>query len=279
MSSKDFLAWRLEGDSLSEVPERVVEEGPLSLRVNGKPFTVTLRTPGDDRALILGLMYSEGLVETREDLLALYEEAPGSDGASFWEASIKRRPALEAKLGNRSLASTSSCGFCGKTEWMDEQGACVRADDGRDALRVDVKFLQECFRAMQERQDLFGKTGGSHAAAVFAARGALLAFGEDAGRHNAVDKCVGALWEKDLLAGRGEAAVLCVSGRVSYEIASKAARAGFRVLAAVSAPSSMAVEYCRDNDITLIGFCRGPRATVYAHPERVVSGTSAMEKA
>jgi FdhD protein len=274
MSSKDFLAWRLEGDALSEVPERVVEEGPLSLRVNGKPFTVTLRTPGDDRSLALGLLFSEGLVETPEDLLALYEGAPGSDGASFWEASIKRRPALEAKLGNRSLASTSSCGFCGKTEWTGEEVACATASD--NATRIGTEYLQACFRAMQERQGLFDKTGGSHAAAVFSADGTLLAFGEDAGRHNAVDKCVGFLWEKGRLV---DASVLCVSGRVSYEIASKAARAGFQVLAAVSAPSSMAVEYCRENDITLIGFCRGPRATVYAHPERVASGKSAMEKA
>ena len=279
MSSRDFLAWRLEGDSLSEVPERVVEEGPLSLRVNGKPFTVTLRTPGDDRALALGLLFSEGLLETSEDLLALYEESVAADGASFWEASIKRRPALEAKLGNRSLASTSSCGFCGKTEWKEGkegEGAAPCASDSTGTMRIDSILLQGCFRAMQERQDLFGKTGGSHAAAVFSADGALLAFGEDAGRHNAVDKAVGFLWEKGRLA---EGAILCVSGRVSYEIASKAARAGFRVLAAVSAPSSMAVEYCRENDITLIGFCRGPRATVYAHPERIVSGKTAMEKA
>lgn len=271
MSSRDFLAWRLEGDSVSEVPERVVEEGPLSLRVNGKPFTVTLRTPGDDRALALGLLFSEGLVETPEDLLALYEDSVGLDGASFWEASIKRRPALEARLGNRSLASTSSCGFCGKTEW-DGAAACGPENAG-EALRLDSALLQACFRALRENQDLFGKTGGSHAAAVFAADGSLVAFGEDAGRHNAVDKCVGALWEKGRLR---EGAILCVSGRVSYEIASKAARAGFRALAAVSAPSSMAVEFCRENGITLIGFCRGPRATVYAHPERV-AGFAAMK--
>jgi formate dehydrogenase assembly factor FdhD len=119
MSSRDFLAWRLEGDSLSEVPERVVEEGPLSLRVNGK---------------------------TPEDLLALYEESVGADGASFWEASIKRRPALEAKLGNRSLASTSSCGFCGKTEWTGEGDSSCATGDVRDALKVGSAFLEACFR-------------------------------------------------------------------------------------------------------------------------------------
>jgi FdhD protein len=121
---------------------------------------------------------------------------------------------------------------------------------------------------MRERQDLFGETGGSHAAAVFSAAGSLIAFGEDAGRHNAVDKATGFLWERGRLK---EARVLCVSGRVSYEIASKALRAGYTVLAAVSAPSSMAVTFCRENGVTLIAFCRGPRATVYAHPERIAA--------
>jgi FdhD protein len=268
MSSQDFLAWRLDGDTVSEVPERVVEEGSLSIRVNDKPFTVTLRTPGDDRALVLGLLFSEGLVETPDDLLSLREEPATSDreGAAVWSASVRPRAALSSKLSNRSLASTSSCGFCGKTEWEDPASGQARDSNSCAGPAITTGFLEACFRAMRERQDLFGQTGGSHAAAVFTASGSLIAFGEDAGRHNAVDKATGFLWERERLA---EGSVLCVSGRVSYEIASKALRAGFSVLAAVSAPSSMAVAFCRENGITLIGFCRGPRATVYAHPERV----------
>jgi FdhD protein len=282
MSTRDFLAWRLDGDAVSETPERVVEEGPLSVRVNDKPFTVTLRTPGDDRALVMGLLFSEGIVETPADLIILQEEphdASAPEGAAVWSASVRPRDTLSSKLSNRSLASTSSCGFCGKTEWQDPDASCetgnaqdafLPSTSGRGAggEGLTTTFLETCFRMMRERQDLFGQTGGSHAAAVFSASGSLLAFGEDAGRHNAVDKAVGRLWQ----AGNLEAAkVLCVSGRVSYEIASKAARAGMAVLAAVSAPSSMAVTYCRENDITLVGFCRGPRATVYAHPERVLN--------
>lgn len=278
MSSRDFLAWRLDGDEASETPERVVEEGPLSVRVNGQPFTVTLRTPGDDRALVTGLLFSEGIVETPDDLLSLQEEAhdgsqeeKAQEGAAVWSASVRARDALSTKLSNRSLASTSSCGFCGKTEWQDPGAACApqatQDEPTPDAL-ITTAFLEKSFQAMRERQDLFGQTGGSHAAAVLSASGSLLAFGEDAGRHNAVDKAVGRLWEAGKL---DAAAVLCVSGRVSYEIASKASRAGLTVLAAVSAPSSMAVAFCRENNITLIGFCRGPRATVYAHPERVLN--------
>ena len=120
---------------------------------------------------------------------------------------------------------------------------------------------------MSARQELFGRTGGGHAAAVFSRSGKMLAFGEDVGRHNAVDKTVGELMEQGNLS---EAYLLCVSGRVSYEIASKAARAGLSILAAVSAPSSLAIEYCRDAGITLLGFCRGERVTVYAHEERVL---------
>jgi FdhD protein len=272
MSSQDFLAWRLDGEAVSEVPERVVEEGSLSIRVNDKPFTVTLRTPGDDRALVLGLLFSEGLVETPDDLLSLREEPSTSDrdGAAVWSASVRPRAALSSKLSNRSLASTSSCGFCGKTEWEDPASGRVPEGEQRaDACAepaITTGFLEACFRAMRERQDLFGQTGGSHAAAVFTASGSLIAFGEDAGRHNAVDTATGFLWEQGRL---DEASILCVSGRVSYEIASKALRAGYSVLAAVSAPSSMAVTFCREHGITLAGFCRGPRATVYAHPERV----------
>ena len=126
---------------------------------------------------------------------------------------------------------------------------------------------------MNSRQELFGRTGGCHAAAMFSRDGRLLAFGEDVGRHNAVDKAVGALLEQGNLPG---AFLLCVSGRVSYEIAAKATRAGISVLAAVSAPSSLAVEFCREAGITLLGFCRGRRATAYAHAERLLS-SPAME--
>ena len=142
-------------------------------------------------------------------------------------------------------------------------------------MEVTPAFLEACFKAMQARQDVFGSTGGSHAAAVFAGSGELLAMGEDVGRHNAVDKAVGILWEQGRL---GEGVLLCVSGRVSYEIVSKTLRAGFPVLAAVSAPSSLAVDFCRENGITLIGFCRGERATVYSHGERVRISALVREK-
>jgi len=243
----------------------VVEEGALQIRVNGKPFTVTMRTPGDDRRLVMGLLFSEGLVEKFTDVESL-NEIPSLDGTTVWSVTLKDGMLSEGKLSNRSLASTSSCGLCGKTEWDTQT---VEASASRQ-LAFPQSLLSRCFRVMSEHQAVFGRTGGSHAAALFSANAGLLAFGEDAGRHNAVDKAVGDLWERGRL---DEAVLLCVSGRVSYEIASKAKRAGVSILAAVSAPSSMAVEYCREHGITLACFCRGDRATVYSHPEYLIEST------
>src|SRR5690606_12357795 len=120
MSSRDFSAFRLDGEAVSEVPERVVEEGPLSVRVNGKPFTITLRTPGDDRALVMGLLYSESLVDIPADIVSMNEDVPSlspaaeaPDAAATWDVTVRERSSLAGKLSNRSLASTSSCGFCG----------------------------------------------------------------------------------------------------------------------------------------------------------------------
>ena len=268
MSSKFFEAQRFEGNHFSTTRDSVVEEGALQIVVNGKPFTITMRTPGADVHLVPGILFSEGLVETPVDIVSLREES-NKDGMTVWSAELTSVSQADKKIVNRSLASTSSCGMCGKSEW-DAPPDCVEivGTDGRPPTLFQRDLLPACFKAMSTHQNLFGKTGGSHAAAIFSANGELLAFGEDVGRHNAVDKAIGDLWLKNDL---GKAILLCVSGRVSYEIAAKARRAGLAILAAVSAPSSMAVEFCRTEDITLLGFCRGERATAYSHPERLIA--------
>jgi FdhD protein len=238
----------------------VAEEGPLQILLGKKPFTVTLRTPGEDRKLALGLLFAEGLIQNREDVQSWREGRPVS-GADSLHVELGC-PVDENNLSNRSLASTSSCGLCGKTAWEPPAAGMLRS---RAEFRLET--LPARIRELGERQDLFGKTGGCHAAAIFAEDGRMLAFGEDVGRHNAVDKAVGELLEQGTLS---EAYLLCVSGRVSYEIASKADRAGISVLAAVSAPSSLAVEFCGDAGITLLGFCRETRATAYARAERLI---------
>ena len=263
MSSKFFEAQRFEGKHFSSTGEWVVEEGPLQIRVNGKPFTVTLRTPGADRQLVMGLLFAEGLMEKPSDILSL-QETPSQDETTIWSATLNKTVSPE-KISNRSLASTSSCGLCGKTEW--ETSAVGAKGCSPLQQTFPQSLLDRCFAQLSARQELFARTGGCHAAAAFSADGTLLAFGEDAGRHNAVDKVVGDLWSREKL---GEGFLLCVSGRVAYEIATKAQRAGFQILAAVSAPSSMAVEFCRESGITLLGFCRGDLSTAYSHPERLV---------
>ena len=269
MSSKFFDAEYFDEKGSSNTEEWVVEEGALQILVNGKPFTVTMRTPGADNHLVPGILFSEGLVETSADIVSLSEEA-SRNGMTVWSATLKDKSQTDKKIVTRSLASTSSCGMCGKTDWdapPDAVGVCAAATFPRD-------LLPSCFKAMSARQDLFGRTGGSHAAAIFSAQGELLAFGEDVGRHNAVDKAVGDLWLRN---GLSDGVMLCVSGRVSYEIAAKARRAGLSILAAVSAPSSLAVEFCRESDITLLGFCRGERATAYSHSERLIESMAAQE--
>lgn len=262
MSSKQIEAKRIESGFVETTREWVAEEGPLQILVNGIPFTVTLRTPGEDRKLVLGLLCAEGLMESLEDIVSIREELPAG-GAQVWSVTLKK-PVAEGKLSNRSLASTSSCGLCGKTQWEPQ---AVKSKSAPYVGDFALTSLPRCFQEMNARQELFGRTGGCHAAAVFSRDGRMLAFGEDVGRHNAVDKTVGEMLEQGNIS---EAYLLCVSGRVSFEIGSKAARAGISVLAAVSAPSSLAIEYCRDAGITLLGFCRGRRATAYSHGERLI---------
>jgi FdhD protein len=184
---------------------------------------------------------------------------------------------LEGKnLANRRLASNASCGVCGKISADDLQlpGSREPGTSGCEAdpadypeYRLDPALLPALEGRMRSAQALFTRTGGCHAAALFDRQGRLLVLKEDVGRHNAVDKAVGSLLEQGRL---GLAAILFISGRVSFEIVTKASRAGIPFLVAVSAPSTLAVRMCREAGITLIAFCRGDKATVYTHPRKVI---------
>jgi FdhD protein len=224
--------------------------------VNGQPYSVTMQTPGAERYLVRGLLHAEGAGEGGFLVYGQEERGP----ATVVEVEIEC-PDLPG--GARRLAATSSCGLCGK-ESLDDVLRDI-APVVRD-VRVDAAGLRVIHEAMRARQATFSGTGGSHAAAAATARGEILAVFEDVGRHNAVDKVVGFLLEEGLLA---RAEVLAVSGRVSFEIVQKCARAGIPVLAAVSAPSSLAVECAERWGVTLAGFCRGDRATFYTSLGRV----------
>jgi FdhD protein len=241
---------RLPGGETEDV---VAVEEPLEIRIGGTPVAVTMRTPGHDEELALGFALSEGLrpigARLPDDLAANTVEldAPGFDPARL----------------ARSFYTTSSCGVCGK-------GALEAVAVEAARVESDLRLPAELVASLPDRlkQPAFEATGGLHATGLFDERGELLCLREDVGRHNAMDKVVGWAFGKGLLPfGRR---VLCVSGRLSFELVQKAAVAGCPILVAVGAPSSLAVELAADRGVTLCGFVRGGRVNVYTEPWRVV---------
>jgi FdhD protein len=236
--------------------DRLAVEEPLEIRVEGRPVAVTMRTPGHDEELALGFCLTEGLrpVAAR----------PASDLA----ANVVAVDAPGADLGGiqRSFYTSSSCGVCGKGAL---EAVAVDAPRIDSELVVDVGLVTGLPDVLRGAQETFALTGGLHATGLFSADGALLCAREDVGRHNAMDKVIGwALGEGRLPLARS---VLCVSGRLSFELVQKAAVAGCPVLVAVGAPSSLAVELAGDRGVTLCGFVRNGAATVYTHPRRISS--------
>jgi FdhD protein len=239
-----------------EEPDQVAVEEPLEIRVGGDPVAVTMRTPGHDEELALGFCVTEGLNPTAA--------APPPDLAA--NTIDVDAPAADLGRVRRSFYTSSSCGVCGKgaLEAVAVEAAKVESD-----LRVPLAVPATLPDRLREAQPAFAATGGLHATGLFAADGELLCLREDVGRHNAMDKVIG--WA--FLAGRLPlaAAILCVSGRLSFELVQKAAVAGCPLLVAVGAPSSLAVELARDRGITLCGFARGGRLNVYSEPWRVLT--------
>lgn len=257
-----------------ETSEILTEEEALQIKINGKPYTITMRTPGQDKLLTAGLLFTERVIQTREDIISFLEiPAPNGEHTLIVDVRVKQE-ALDGKnLFNRSIASSASCGVCGKIELCDlhTPEPPLLSDE-----KIDVQLIPDLLRQMQEEQSTFERTGGSHAAAIFSIDGTLLSAKEDIGRHNAVDKVIGDL----LLSTRlHQASILFISGRISYEIAAKCAEASIPFLLAVSAPSSLAVNFCNRKGITLIGFCRANRATVYTNQQNVLRGSLISQEA
>ena len=242
-------------------------EEPLEIRVGSEPLSVTMRTPGHDRELAAGFLFTEGLVQRREQLVNLESVAPqdGANRGNVIEAELAPESAPDFVKMRRHFFAASSCGICGKAS-IDSIRSRLLAAPNPD-FRLDAETLVRLPDALRSAQDVFQRTGGLHAAALFDARGKLLVLREDIGRHNAVDKVIG--WA--LLEGRVPLSdsVLLVSGRGGFEIVQKAIVAGVPVLASVSAPSSLAVQLARELHLTLIGFLRGRRFVIYAGEERV----------
>lgn len=242
-------------------------EEPLEIRIGGQSLSVTMRTPGDDLDLAAGFLLTEGLVQRKEQILSMEHVADckPTERGNIVEVKLSEDTALDFDRAQRNFFSTSSCGICGKAsiEAVRKRGAKPPNRDFRVRPEV-ICGLPEKLRAKQE---VFRRTGGLHAAGVSNLKGELLAEREDIGRHNAVDKIVGwALREGKLPLSE---CVLLVSGRGGFEIVQKAAMAGIPVMASVSACSSLAVQFAREMDMTLIGFLRDRRFVVYSGDERL----------
>jgi len=260
-SIREYRAVRMAGEDFAAVAEdcRVVVEQPLTITVDGVGEYTLMCTPAHTAALAVGFVFSEGLIGSLRDIDVLYhcEDDPGA-------VRLRLGRAPETKPA-RNMVVASSCGLCGCMDVAAMLASLPRV--GRELI-VPASLLLAAQAEMHRRQHIFRQTGGTHAAAVFTAEGEIVAFAEDLGRHNALDKCIGqCLLTERPTAGLG--AVL--SGRVSLELITKAARAGLELLAAVSAPSSLAIEAATECGITLCGFVREDRLTVFANPRRVVS--------
>lgn len=256
-----------EDGRVHSVQDSLAAEEPLEIRIGSIPLTVTMRTPGHDRELAAGFLWTEGLIESPDEIGAL-REAPvdGISKSNLVEVELQGAE-FDPESLKRNFYAASSCGICGK--------ASIEAIRVRGLARPNADFkiapelLCQLPDRLRERQQVFGRTGGLHAAALFDAAGELLVAREDVGRHNAVDKAIGwALLEKLLPLSSH---VLVVSSRGGFEIVQKALTAGLPAVASVSAPSSLAVKLAREFGLTLVGFLRERRFVVYSGEKRCVS--------
>jgi FdhD protein len=249
--------------------DQLAVEEPLEIRVNGSAYQVTMRTPGDDIDLVHGLLLSESVIAHRTDVATVrYCAGSGQDGINSYNVlDVRLASHLLPPLSElqRNVVTSSACGICGATS-IDQVVRESRFELAAD-LVVPPELVLSAPDLLRTRQRAFAKTGGLHAAGLLTSHGAMVCVREDVGRHNAVDKVIGwAIREDRLPLSR---VILVVSGRASFELTQKAVLAGIPMLAAVSAPSSLAVELADTAGLTLVGFVRDETMNVYTHPERV----------
>ncbi|MFC9701257.1 formate dehydrogenase accessory sulfurtransferase FdhD [Streptomyces sp. NPDC056501] len=251
-------------------PDTLAAEEPMEIRVGGRALTVTMRTPGDDFDLAAGFLVSEGVVRAAGDVAGIRYCAGATDGGgntyNVVDVVLARGVAAPDASLERNFYTTSSCGLCGKAS-LDAVRTSAAWSVADDPLRIGPEVLAALPDRLRAAQRVFDSTGGLHAAGLFSADGELLCLREDVGRHNAVDKVVGHALRSGLLPLRET--VLMVSGRASFELVQKAAMAGIPLLAAVSAPSSLAVDLAEESGLTLVGFLRGASMNVYSGAGRL----------
>lgn len=264
----EFPIWRYRQGHFQELPDRIVVEEPLEIRLAGEPFQMLMRLPGFEKELALGFLFTEGIVRDLAEVLTVHFCGTATDPmlppnvveVMLSEEAMNRR-------GRRHLeVAYSSCGLCAK-EAVEE--ICQKVPPVASTLTMSPDQILALMARLPEVQAVFQATGGTHAVALASPDGSIFLSAEDVGRHNAMDKVIGrALLEKrnfgDLVA--------LLSGRISFEMALKAARTGIPLLAAVSAPTTMAVELAWELNLTLAGFARGDSLNIYTHPQRLKVG-------
>src|SRR5450759_337437 len=268
---------RVRGSARAADVDRAATEEPLEIRLHGRPFAVIMRTPGADRELAAGFLLAERVITGPDDLGTIeyctdhrHTAEAGrqeNDGENIVNVTLARGSAelLDRLLADRRQVTTnSSCGLCGR---RTIESLAMDVEPIRSAWTVRASVLVSLPERLRARQAVFDETGGLHAAGLFTPDGAVVDVAEDVGRHNAVDKIVGRMLVREALPLSNH--LLCVSGRTSFEIVQKAIFAGIPIVAAVSAPSSLAIELAREFGVTLVGFIRGDSFNIYAHPARV----------
>ena len=248
----------------SAVDDAISMEEPLEIFVDDRPFHVTMRLPGEEIPLAVGLCFSEGIIESMDDLAGANYCSDVSANKIKVYLSTARKSECSMDFTSKRSVTYSSCGICGYDMIKDVHKSVGRIDR---QLAVSFSTLAGLQKSIEEKQEIFRATGGTHCAGIFDGEGKLLSFSEDVGRHNALDKAIG----KILLARHiNEAAIVLLSSRLSYEMVQKAARLGAGILAGASTATSLAVELAKTVNLTLVGFLRGNRGNVYVCPERIV---------
>lgn len=252
---------------MRRVQDSVAGEEPLEIRIGDAPLAVTMRTPGNDLELAAGFLFTEGLIQSREQIASLEAITDGSRASrgNVVVARLAGGVTIDSEQTRRNFFANSSCGVCGKASIDAVRSRLLRPPNA--AFRVTAETLCRMPEKLGSSQDIFGRTGGLHAAGLFTAEGELIVAREDIGRHNAVDKVIGWALQQNRLSLTD--VVLLVSGRCGFEIAQKAIVAGVPVVGSVSAPSSLAAQLARELNLTLVGFLRGRRFVIYSGEERL----------
>lgn len=259
---------RIANGEVTGRPDTLVTEEPLEMRLNGTSLAVTMRTPGHDFELAAGFLVAEGVITGPDDVLTIRHctDEPGVTADNIVEVTLAPGVPVPEETLTRHTVTTSACGLCGKAS-LDSVRATTRFDVAADPVRLDAGTLLTLPDRLRDAQRVFDRTGGLHAAGLFTADGEPVRVREDVGRHNAVDKLIGWALQRDMLPLTGH--VLVVSGRASFELVQKAVMAGIPAMAAVSAPSTLAVDLADEAGMTLAGFVRGTSMNVYTGGHRL----------